>query len=116
MQIKTKSIIREEAHFQILRLLHENPELTQRELGERVGVSLVSVNFCLRALIDRGFLETKNFRSSKNKTGHVYLLTPGGIAEKSLRAAGHLQRELGECAALWAEIDQLSSETAGLRD
>lgn len=115
-RMNAKSKIQEEARFQILRLLHANPELTQRELGERVGISLGSVNYCLRALIERGFVKAKNFRSSTNKTGYVYLLTPSGIAEKSLLTAGFLQRKLAEYEALRAEIEQLSSETAEIRD
>ena len=78
---------REEARFKILRLLHENPELTQRGLGEQVGISLGAVNYCLRALIGRGLEKVNNFSRNPNKLGYAYVLTPAGIGERTLLRA-----------------------------
>jgi len=108
--LNSKSKIQEEAHFQILRLLHENPELTQRELGERVGISLGAVNYCLRALIDRGFVKAQNFKRSPKKIGYVYFLTPAGMTEKTLLTARFLKRKVSEYEALKKEIGDLRAE------
>ncbi len=108
--MNNKSKIREEARFKILRLLHDNPELTQRELGERVGVSLGAVNYCLRALIERGLVKVGNFSASSNKLGYAYVLTPAGIAEKTKLTRRFLVSKKAEYQALRAEIDALSRE------
>jgi EPS-associated MarR family transcriptional regulator len=103
--------IQEEARFKILRLLHENPELTQRDLGERVGISLGAVNYCLRALIERGLVKAGNFSRNPNKLGYAYVLTPAGIAEKTLLTGRFLKRKVEEYEALKLEIEVLSRET-----
>jgi EPS-associated MarR family transcriptional regulator len=108
--LNSKSKIQEEARFQILRLLHENPELNQRELGERVGVSLGAVNYCLKSLVELGFLKVGNFASSQNKFGYAYVLTPSGIAEKVRLTGRFLARKKAEYEALRVEIDALSRE------
>ncbi len=108
--MNNKAKIQEEARFQILRLLHENPELTQRELGERLGVSLGAVNYCLKALIERGLVKASNFSKSSNKLGYAYVLTPAGMAEKTMLTGRFLARKKAEYEALRAEIDALSRE------
>jgi EPS-associated MarR family transcriptional regulator len=112
MSNKTK--IRDEARFQILRQLHENPQLSQRELGERVGIGLGAVNYCLRALMEKGFVKAGNFSRSANKLGYAYVLTPAGLAEKSLLTVRFLRRKMDEYRALEREIDALSREAAAL--
>lgn len=109
--MNNKAKIQEEARFKILRLLHENPELTQRELGERVGISLGAVNYCLRALIERGLVKAGNFSRNPNKLGYAYVLTPAGIAEKTLLTGRFLKRKVEEYEALKLEIEVLSQET-----
>jgi EPS-associated MarR family transcriptional regulator len=109
-RLNNKPKIQEEARFQILRLLHENPELTQRELGKRVGVSLGAVNYCLKALIERGLVKASNFSKSPNKLGYVYVLTPAGIAEKTMLTGSFLRRRITEYQALRAEIEILAEE------
>jgi EPS-associated MarR family transcriptional regulator len=108
--LNNRAKIQEEARFKILRLLHENPELTQRELGERVGVSLGAVNYCLKSLIKLGFVKVGNFASSQNKLGYAYMLTHTGIAEKVRLTGRFLARKKAEYQALQAEIDSLSRE------
>ena len=103
--------IQEEARFKILRLLHENPELTQRELGERVGISLGAVNYSLRALIERGLVKAGNFSRNPNKLGYAYVLTPAGIMEKTLLTGRFLKRKVEEYEALKLEIEVLSRES-----
>jgi EPS-associated MarR family transcriptional regulator len=108
--LNAKSKIQEEARFQILRHLHENPELSQRELGERVGISLGAVNYCLKALMDRGLVKAQNFKRSPNKMGYAYFLTPAGMAEKSLLTARFLKRKMAEYEVLKKEIGDLELE------
>ncbi len=111
--MNNKAKIKEEARFQILRLLHENPELNQRELGERVGVSLGAVNYCLKSLVELGFVKVGNFVNSQNKLGYAYVLTPSGIAEKVWLTRRFLARKKAEYEALRAEIDALTQEITG---
>jgi EPS-associated MarR family transcriptional regulator len=110
--LTNKVKIQEEARFQILRLLHENPDLTQRELGERVGVSLGAVNYCLKALIERGLVKASNFTRSPNKLGYAYVLTPAGIAEKTMLTGRFLTRKMLEYQTLKLEIETLSKEVS----
>jgi EPS-associated MarR family transcriptional regulator len=110
--MKKREKIQEEARFKILRLLHQNPELTQRELGERVDISLGAVNYSLRALIERGLVKVGNFSRNPNKLGYAYVLTPTGIAEKTLLTSRFLKRKVEEYEALRLEIDTLNHEVA----
>jgi len=109
-QLNSKSKIQEEAHFQILRHVHENPEISQRELSARLGVSLGAVNYCLKALMDRGLVKAQNFKRSPYKMGYAYFLTPTGMAEKTLMTARFLKRKMTEYEALRIEINELARE------
>jgi len=111
--LNNREKIQEEARFKILRLLHENPELTQRELGERVGISLGAVNYSLRALIERGLVKVGNFSRNPNKLGYAYVLTPAGIAERAVLTGRFLGMKIKEYEALKLEIDSLSRELNG---
>ena len=74
--------IQEEIHFRIMRILQENPDVTQRELAWQLGMSVGSLNYCINALIDKGLVKMQNFSSSTNKVKYVNLPTPMGIADK----------------------------------
>ena len=108
--MNNKAKIQDEARFQILRLLHDNPELNQRELSERVGVSLGAVNYCLKSLVELGFVKVGNFATSQNKLGYAYALTPLGILEKLRLTGRFLASKKAEYQALRVEIDALSRE------
>lgn len=101
--------------FKILRLLHENSELTQRDLGERVRISLGAVNYCLRALIERGLVKAGYFSRNPNKLGYADVLTPAGIAEKSLLTGRFLKRKVEEYEALKLEIEVSRESIVGSR-
>ncbi len=103
--------LQEDTHFRVLRLLQENPDLTQRELAERLGISVGGLNYCLKALIERGLVKMRNFAQSKNKFGYVYVLTPSGIAEKAAITHRFLQRKMEEYEALKTEIQVLKEES-----
>jgi EPS-associated MarR family transcriptional regulator len=111
--ISRQAKIQEDTHFRIMRILQENPDLTQRELADQLGMSVGGLNYCLNALIDKGFVKMGNFHKSKNKFKYVYLLTPQGIAEKVSLTSRFLSRKMEEYEALKLEIEALRSEVAG---
>ncbi len=102
--------LQEDTYFRVMRILQENPDLTQRELAEKLGISVGGLNYCLKALMEKGIVKMKNFANSKNKFGYVYVLTPTGLAEKTAIAHRFLQRKMDEYEALKAEIQALRSE------
>lgn len=108
----TKAIksIDPDVHFRVLHLLEEEPELTQRELAQKLGISLGGVNYCLKALIEIGHIKAGNFSKNPNKTAYLYLLTPQGITEKTKLTAGFLKRKMVEYHALKKEIDAIQSK------
>ncbi len=93
-----------------MQLLQENPDLTQRELAEKLGVSVGGVNYCLKALVDKGWVKMKNFAHSKNKFGYVYVLTPHGLSEKAELTGRFLKRKMAEYEMLKHEIEVLNIE------
>jgi EPS-associated MarR family transcriptional regulator len=104
--------LQEDTYFRVMRLLEENPDLTQRELAEKLGISVGGLNYCLKALMEKGLVKMKNFANSKNKFGYVYVLTPTGMAEKASITQRFLKRKIQEYEALTAEIERLQVEAA----
>lgn len=100
----------EATRYRLLRLLEKNPELSQRQLAGELGVSVGKVNFCLRALLERGLVKVRNFRDSHNKLAYAYYLTPKGAREKVRTTTGFLQRKLAEYEAIQKEIEELRRE------
>jgi EPS-associated MarR family transcriptional regulator len=96
----------------VLRLLQENPQLTQRELAQALGVSLGKTNFCIKALLEKGLIKLNNFQNSRHKLAYSYLLTPAGIAEKSAITARFLQQKMAEYKQLKTVIASLQREMA----
>lgn len=111
-----QSKIDEEAHFRIMCILQEHPDLTQRKLAEMLGMSVGALNYCLRALIDKGFVKMDNFQKSRNKFKYVYLLTPQGIAGKMALTSLFLKRKIDEYEVLKMEIEALQAEVRGKPD
>ena len=93
-----------------MRLLENNPEMTQRELASTLGISLGAANFCLRALVDKGWIKLDNFKKNPSKLGYLYLLTPKGIAAKTKLTMKFLKRKLLEYNELKTEIEGLEKE------
>lgn len=104
--------MQEETHLRVLRILESNPEITQRELAARLGVSLGKVNYCLKALIDKGWIKANNFKNNHQKAAYAYLLTPRGIDAKSRITLAFLKRKIAEYEILRDEIEQLHKEVA----
>lgn len=107
---------REDLRFRVLKLLQDNPDLSQRELARRLGVSNGKLNYCLRALIDKGLVKLGNFAHSTHHLGYAYLLTPAGMAEKAALTGRFLRRKMAEYEALRAEIEALQAEQGGRPD
>lgn len=104
----------QQARFRILKILAEEPELTQRELAARLGISLGKSNYLLKALIEKGLIKIRNFRRATNKLKYVYLLTPAGIRERIRLAGAYLARKEAEYEALKSEIDELKGKINGV--
>ena len=102
--------LQEDTYFRVMRILQENPDFTQRELAEKLGISVGGLNYCLKSLMEMGLVKMKNFANAKNKFGYVYMLTPNGIAKKAAITHRFLQRKIDEYEALKAEIEVLKSE------
>lgn len=94
----------------LLRILEENPEVNQREISEILGISLGKVNYCLKALMDKGWIKAKNFKNSKNKLAYAYFLTPMGIEEKARITVRYLKVKMQEYEQIRKEIEELKKE------
>lgn len=102
-----------EVRFRILKILADEPDLSQRELAQRLGVSLGKTNYLIGALVEKGWIKIGNFRRSESKIKKVaYILTPGGIRERVRLTQGYLTRKEAEYEALKAEIDTLRRQGA----
>jgi len=99
----------DEIHFRVMALVQDNPDLTQRDLARQLGVSLGKANYCLKALIGKGFIKAENFRRSDKKLAYIYLLTPAGIEEKALVTVRFLRRKIAEFEILKQEIAQIQA-------
>jgi len=106
-------IDREEIHFDLLRRLEQNPDCTQRELANEMGISLGKVNYCLKKLAEKGWIKARNFYRSPNNSSHAYLLTPKGVEEKGKLTIKFLRRKMVEYEMLKSEIAQLWEEIEG---
>lgn len=102
-----------EIHFQTLRLIERQPELTQRELAAELGVSVGKANYVLAALIEKGLIKARNFKNSRNKIAYAYYLTPSGIEEKARTTVSFLKRKMHEYEQMKREIEELKQEMEG---
>ncbi len=100
----------QETHLKILRHLEENPDVNQRELARELGVSLGKANYCLKALVEKGFVKAQNFRKSDNKRAYLYVLTPEGLEAKMRISVAFLRRKMDEHEQLKQEIEQLRQD------
>ena len=105
-------MLTDEVRYKLLSLLDSNPRLSQREVARELGVSIGKVNYCLRALVQKGWIKAINFKNSKNKIAYMYLLTPRGIEEKAGVTVRFLQKKLGEYDALRTESERIRKEAS----
>jgi EPS-associated MarR family transcriptional regulator len=104
-------LLTEDLRYRLLKLLAEEPQISQRDLAMRLGISVGKTNYCLSALVDKGLVKINNFRRANNKLAYAYLLTPGGVEEKARVTVSFLQRKMREYAELQGEIETLRQET-----
>src|SRR6266581_6166415 len=110
MLVPDSSILR------VLRLLDATPRLTQRDMARELGVSLGKANYCMRALIGKGFVKVQNFRNSTNKRAYLYLLTPDGAAAKAKLTRNFLALKREEYDALRLEVERLPQESESIAE
>jgi len=102
--------MREDAQVRILRLLQDNPEMSQRELAKAVGVSTGGIHYVLNGLLDKGLIKLGNFTAAEDKRRYAYVLTPKGVAAKAQLTRAFLARKMAEYEALKAEIEAVQQE------
>jgi len=103
----------EEITHKLFTLLEHDPNLSQRELARDMGISLGKTNYCLKGLMERGWLKARNFKNSNNKIAYAYILTPTGISEKAKITARYLKHKIQEYETLKSEIEKLRQEVSG---
>ena len=99
-----------DTEYIILKILKDNPKMTQRQLSKELGLSLGKTNYVIHALIDKGWMKLSNFKRSDNKLGYLYVITSKGITEKGILAKNFLERKSAEYFKLKNEIEILKKE------
>ena len=105
-----RSAAQEDLRFRVLRLLQENPEMSQRDIAAAVGISVGGVHYCLNALVEKGMVKLGNFSAANDKRRYAYILTPKGLTEKAALTSRFLKRKMEEYEALKKEIETLQTE------
>ena len=100
-------MLTDEIRYKVVRLLEANPEMSQRELARELGISLGKANYCLQALVRKGWIKVANFRNSQHKAAYMYLLTPHALEQKASLTMRFLQVKVREYEALRAEIKEI---------
>ncbi len=106
------SQLQDEIAYKLLKLIEAEPHLSQRDIAQKMGVSLGKTNYCLKALVDKGFIKLQNFYNNKKKSAYIYFLTPQGIEEKAAVTYRFLQRKIKEYEDIKIEIESLKTEAA----
>ena len=99
-----------DTEYTILKILKDNPKMTQRQMAKELGLSLGRTNYVIHALIDKGWMKLSNFKRSDNKLGYLYVITSKGITEKGILAKNFLERKSAEYFKLKNEIEILKRE------
>jgi EPS-associated MarR family transcriptional regulator len=102
--------LNDQTRYQLLRILENSPDVSQRELARRLGLSLGTTNYCLRAVMEKGWVKARNFRNSSNKAAYMYVLTPKGISAKARITKRFLDRKIEEYEQLKVEIEELRAQ------
>ena len=95
-----------EDFFKILIKIQKNPKHTQRELAGELGISLGKLNYCIKALKEKGLIKLKNFKNNKSKFNYIYILTPKGISEKTQLTINFMKRKMEEYDELKNELER----------
>jgi EPS-associated MarR family transcriptional regulator len=102
----------DETRYKLMRLLEEHPHLSQREAARELGISLGKLNYCVQALIQKGWVKAARFKNSRHKVAYMYLLTPRGIEQRAKLTAEFLQIKVREYEELRAQIRQMRRDVA----
>ncbi|MGX9367286.1 MarR family EPS-associated transcriptional regulator [Desulfoplanes sp. PS50] len=102
--------------YNIYKLIHDNPEISQRELARTLGISLGKANYCLQGLIGKGMIKASRFCNNKNKSIYLYLLTPKGIEDKARVTLRYLKRRMKEYDEIREEIALIKEEIGREKD
>jgi EPS-associated MarR family transcriptional regulator len=100
----------DELQHRLFKIIEQNPAINQRELSGSLGVSLGKVNYCIKALIEKGWIKAQNFKNNSNKLSYIYMLTPSGIEEKASVTLRYLKRKMQEYDELKAAVEELKRE------
>jgi len=109
-------MLTDELRYRLLQLLEANPQMSQREVARDLGISLGRVNYCLKSLVDKGWIKVTNFRNSRNKAAYMYWLTPSGLEAKAGVTMRFLRAKLDEYERLTADIARIRAEVAGRKN
>src|SRR5438067_10316910 len=104
-------MVAEEIQYKLLRLLRANPGMSQRDVALELGVSLGKVNYCLRALVRKGWVKASNFKNSQNKAAYMYLLTPRGLEQKATLTVRFLGVKLRDYEEFRAGNEHMQQES-----
>ena len=102
----------DEITHNLFTLIEKHPNLSQRELAREMGISLGKTNYCIKGLIEKGWLKARNFKNSDNKIAYAYMLTPTGLSEKAKITARYLKHKVHEYETLKIEIQKLRQEVS----
>ena len=91
-------------HFEVLRKINNRPNSTQRELAKELGFSLGKLNYCLKALKNKGLVKIENFTKNPNKLNYIYVLTPKGISKKTKLTINFMKKKMEEYDDLKKEL------------
>ena len=91
-------------HFNVMREIQKQPKTSQRDLAEELGFSLGKLNYCLKALQQKGLVKIKNFQKNTNKLNYIYILTPKGVTEKTKLTINFMKRKMREYEELKGEL------------
>ena len=116
LNMKGVELLQDEIAYKLLKLIEAEPHLSQRDIAQKMGVSLGKTNYCLKALVDKGFIKLQNFYNNKKKSSYIYFLTPQGIEEKAAVTYRFLQRKIEEYEDIKVEIESLKNEAAMTRE
>ena len=93
-------------HFNLMREIQKRPKTSQRDMAEQLGFSLGKLNYCLKALQEKGLIKIKNFEKNPNKLNYIYILTPAGIKEKTKLPVNFMKRKMNEYDELKKELQK----------
>jgi EPS-associated MarR family transcriptional regulator len=105
-------MISDELQHKFFKAIAEHPQMNQRELSQNLGISLGKANYCIKALVEKGWVKAQNFKNNKNKLAYIYMLTPSGIEQKASVTIRYLKRKMQEYDELKAAVEELQKEVS----